>query len=158
MRVGNDPEWDSKSPMAGLLKLQTEFYARLTEETLKYLRHVQAASLPSTPGTVLLPREGLQLETSGAPGDSVELQLEIENRQRVHCVVTPMLSPFVSQRLVMLASKERASDQERLAPLLESGQVTPTIDRTYPLDRVSEALCEIESGTARGKLVIDLGS
>ena len=95
MRVGNDPEWDSKSPMAGLLKLQTEFYARLTEETLKYLRHVQAASLPSTPGTVLLPREGLQLETSGAPGDTVELQLEIENRQRVHCVVTPMLSPFV---------------------------------------------------------------
>src|SRR4029078_8476355 len=61
----------------------------------KYLRHIQAASLPSTPGTVLLPREGLQLETSGAPGDSGELQLEIENRQRVHCVVTPMLSPFV---------------------------------------------------------------
>ena len=56
MRVGNDPEWDSKSPMAGLLKLQTEFYTRLTEETLKYLRHIQAASLPSTPGTVLLPR------------------------------------------------------------------------------------------------------
>jgi NADPH:quinone reductase-like Zn-dependent oxidoreductase len=70
----------------------------------------------------------------------------------------PMLSPFVSQRLVMLASKERASDQERLAPLLESGRVTPTIDRTYPLDRVPEAVRVIESGTARGKLVIDLGS
>jgi NADPH:quinone reductase-like Zn-dependent oxidoreductase len=58
----------------------------------------------------------------------------------------------------MLASKERASDQERLGPLLESGRVTPTIDRTYPLDRVPEAVRVIESGTARGKLVIDLGS
>ena len=95
MRVGNDPEWDSKSPMAELLRLQTEFYTRLTEETLKYLRHIQAASLPSTPGTVLLPTAGLQLEASVAPGESVELQLEIENRQRVHCVATPMLSPLV---------------------------------------------------------------
>ena len=95
MRVGNDPEWEIKSPMAGLLKLQTEFYTRLTEETLKYLRHIQGASLPAIPGTVLLPREGLQLEASGAPGETVEIELEIENRQRVHCVVTPMLSPFI---------------------------------------------------------------
>jgi hypothetical protein len=93
--VGNDPEWEIKSPMAGLLKLQTEFYTRLTEETLKYLRHIQGASLPAIPGTVLLPREGLQLEASGAPGETVEIELEIENRQRVHCVVTPMLSPFI---------------------------------------------------------------
>lgn len=69
----------------------------------------------------------------------------------------PMSSPFVPQRLVMLASKERASDQERLTPLLESGRITPAIDRTYPLDRVGEALREIQSGTARGKFVIVVG-
>ena len=44
----------------------------------------------------------------------------------------PLLSPFVGQRLTMLASKERATDQERLTPLLEAGTLTPTLDRTSP--------------------------
>lgn len=66
----------------------------------------------------------------------------------------PLLSPFVRQRLAMLASKERASDQERLVPLLESGAVTPSIDRSYPLDQVPEALRHLEAGDVRGKVVI----
>ena len=66
----------------------------------------------------------------------------------------PLLSPFVRQRLTMLASKERASDQERLVPLLEAGQVTPSIDRSYRLDQVPEALRHLEAGDVRGKVVI----
>lgn len=68
----------------------------------------------------------------------------------------PLLSPFVSQRLVMLASKERAGDQERLTPLIEAGQVTPSIDSTYPLDRVAEAMRHLVAGYARGKIVITI--
>jgi NADPH:quinone reductase-like Zn-dependent oxidoreductase len=66
----------------------------------------------------------------------------------------PLLSPFVGQRLIMLASKERASDQERLIPLLEAGTVTPSIDRTYSLEQVPDAMRHLESGSARGKIVI----
>ena len=66
----------------------------------------------------------------------------------------PLLSPFVRQKLTMLASKERASDQERLTPLIEAGKVTPSIDRTYPLDRVAEAMRHLETGRVRGKIVI----
>ena len=40
----------------------------------------------------------------------------------------PLLSTFVGQRLTMLASKERASDQERLTTLIEAGKVAPSID------------------------------
>ncbi len=61
---------------------------------------------------------------------------------------------FVRQRLAMLASKERASDLERLTPLIEAGKVTPSIDRTYPLDQVPEAMRHLEGGHARGKVVI----
>ena len=68
----------------------------------------------------------------------------------------PLLSPFVRQRLTMLASKERASDQERLTPLIEAGKVTPSIDRTYPLDRVPEAMRHLETGRVRGKVVITI--
>jgi len=66
----------------------------------------------------------------------------------------PLLSPFVGQRLTMLASKERGSDQERLTPFLEAGTVTPTLDQTYPLDRVPEAMAYLESGEVRGKIAI----
>jgi NADPH:quinone reductase-like Zn-dependent oxidoreductase len=37
----------------------------------------------------------------------------------------PLLSPFVPQRRAILGSQERASDQQRLTPLIEAGQVTP---------------------------------
>jgi NADPH:quinone reductase-like Zn-dependent oxidoreductase len=66
----------------------------------------------------------------------------------------PVLSLFVRQRLAMLASKERASDLERLIPLIEAGKVTPSIDRTYSLDRVQEAMRHLEAGKARGKVAI----
>ena len=58
----------------------------------------------------------------------------------------------------MLASKERASDQERLTPLVESGKVTPSIDSTYSLDRVTDAMRHLETGRARGKIVITIRS
>jgi NADPH:quinone reductase-like Zn-dependent oxidoreductase len=62
----------------------------------------------------------------------------------------------VKQRLTMLASKERASDLERLNPLLQDGEVTPSIDRTYPLERVTEAMRHLQAGEVRGKVVITI--
>jgi NADPH:quinone reductase-like Zn-dependent oxidoreductase len=66
----------------------------------------------------------------------------------------PLLSRFVRQRLTMLASKERASDLERLIPLIEAGTVTPSIDGSYQLKRVPEAMGQLVAGQVRGKVVI----
>jgi NADPH:quinone reductase-like Zn-dependent oxidoreductase len=66
----------------------------------------------------------------------------------------PLLSRFVRQRLTMLASKERASDLERLIPLIEAGKVTPSIDGSYQLMRVPEAMGQLVAGQVRGKVVI----
>jgi NADPH:quinone reductase-like Zn-dependent oxidoreductase len=38
--------------------------------------------------------------------------------------------------------------------LLEGGEITPIIDRTYPLSEVPEAIRYLEEGHARGKVVI----
>jgi NADPH:quinone reductase-like Zn-dependent oxidoreductase len=65
-----------------------------------------------------------------------------------------VLSMFVSQRLTMLASKERYTDLEALRPFLESGQVAPVIDRTYTLAEVPAAMSHLEAGLARGKIAI----
>ena len=41
-----------------------------------------------------------------------------------------------------------------MAPLLEAAQVTPVIDRTYPLSQAAEALRYVGAGHTRGKVVI----
>ena len=66
----------------------------------------------------------------------------------------PMLSPFVSQTLRPLISKERRNDLVVLTELIEAGKVTPIIDGTHPLSEVPEAIRYLERGHARGKVVI----
>jgi NADPH:quinone reductase-like Zn-dependent oxidoreductase len=67
-----------------------------------------------------------------------------------------LVSPFVRQRLTMLASKERGSDLERLAEHLAAGTVAPSIDRIYPLDQVPAAMRHLETGQVRGKVAITI--
>jgi len=66
------------------------------------------------------------------------------------------LSPFVGQRFATFVNKERAGDLQRLTDLIDAGQVTPSIDRTYPLDRVPDAIRQLESGQVRGKVAITI--
>jgi NADPH:quinone reductase-like Zn-dependent oxidoreductase len=54
----------------------------------------------------------------------------------------------------MLASTENARDLLVLRDLIQSGQVTPAIDRTYPLSATAAAITYVQDGRARGKVVI----
>jgi NADPH:quinone reductase-like Zn-dependent oxidoreductase len=68
----------------------------------------------------------------------------------------PLLSIFVRPRLTMLVSKEHYADLEPLTELIEANKVTPSIDRTYPLERAQEAMEQLEAGNVRGKLAITI--
>jgi NADPH:quinone reductase-like Zn-dependent oxidoreductase len=65
-----------------------------------------------------------------------------------------VLSPFVSQKLASLTVKPNKEDLRFLKQLVEAGTLTPLIDRTYPLGETPEAIRYLESGHARGKVVI----
>src|ERR671919_104087 len=65
-----------------------------------------------------------------------------------------MLSPFVGQKLGTFVNKENHEDLIVLGELIESGKITPVIDRIYPLSEVPEAMRYLEAGHARGKVVI----
>ena len=65
-----------------------------------------------------------------------------------------LLSPFVGQRLVPLMARERGTDYERLTQLIEAGRLTPSLDRTYPLEEAPDAMRQLEEGTIRGKIAI----
>jgi NADPH:quinone reductase-like Zn-dependent oxidoreductase len=66
----------------------------------------------------------------------------------------PLLSMFVGQRLRGLTARERAEHLEELRRLIESGAVTPAIDRTYPLAEAPEAIRHLAEGRAAGKVVV----
>ncbi len=66
------------------------------------------------------------------------------------------LSPFVSQRLTMFVSREHHSFIERLAVLLEAGEVVPAISSRFPLDQAPAAMRLLETGRASGKVVIEV--
>jgi NADPH:quinone reductase-like Zn-dependent oxidoreductase len=47
-------------------------------------------------------------------------------------------------------------DLPLLKQRIEAGDITPVIDRTYPLARTSEALRYVGAGHARGKVIISM--
>jgi hypothetical protein len=97
MKVSNESEKPGGGgAFAEFLRLQTDFQARLADETLRYLRRLQGAVGPSSPGTIVLPADELEIAASATPGRPVTLALEIENLQRAHCVVTPQITPFLA--------------------------------------------------------------
>jgi NADPH:quinone reductase-like Zn-dependent oxidoreductase len=65
-----------------------------------------------------------------------------------------LLSPFVSQQLGTFIASENAGDLSALAELIEAGDISPVIDRTYPLTDTAEAIRHLLDGRARGKLVV----
>lgn len=67
-----------------------------------------------------------------------------------------LLSPFVRQRLGTFVCKENAADLAVLASLIDSGQVTPSVDRVLPLEFAAEALQLLVDGRVRGKLVLSV--
>ncbi len=72
----------------------------------------------------------------------------------VRVIKAQAMSPFVGQTLVSFTVSSNRGDLESLTELVESGQVTPVVDRTYPLAEVPEAMGYLEEGHARGKVVI----
>ncbi len=69
-----------------------------------------------------------------------------------------MLSPFVDQKLGTFIASENNEDLMVLRELIESGRMTPVIDRTYPLRETPAAIRYMTEGRARGKVVINVSA
>lgn len=66
----------------------------------------------------------------------------------------PWMSIVGGNKLGALETKPNRDDLGFVKGLLETGTVTPVIDRTYSLGEVPEAIRYLEEGHARGKVVI----
>lgn len=61
-----------------------------------------------------------------------------------------------SRTAVFFLAKTNRADLEVLRELLETGKVSPVVDRSYELGEVSEAFRYLEEGHARGKIVVSV--
>src|SRR5450432_2807657 len=64
-----------------------------------------------------------------------------------------LLSRFGRQKFVSYGTKTDKEDLKLLSDLMQTGKVTPVIDRTYKLSETAEAMRYFEEGHARGKIV-----
>ena len=67
-----------------------------------------------------------------------------------------MRAPFVPQQVVFMLAELKPIDLVYLAGLMTAGKVTPVVDRTYPLGEVAAAIEYVETGRARGKVILSV--
>jgi NADPH:quinone reductase-like Zn-dependent oxidoreductase len=65
-----------------------------------------------------------------------------------------VLSPFVRQRLGTFIANENRTDLDALRELIETGAVTPAVDRVVALDQVPAAIRDLTGGHVRGKIAV----
>lgn len=144
-RIPNEPEGIASAAFGELLRIQSEFQTRLAEEALKYLHRLQGTAMPAAPGTVMLPgSDAAGLRASGRPGEKVELRLEVENRQRVHCSLAPMITPLVEASGVTWFP---AAEPSPVVALVAPDEVTPLVI-SLPLPP------KLPAGTYNGALLL----
>lgn len=66
----------------------------------------------------------------------------------------PVLSAVDGRTMRSLMAEPDRDDLLAVGELIEAGEVTPAIDRRFPLEAVPEAIRYLESGQARGKVVV----
>lgn len=97
---------------------------------------------------------GIQTESVAEPTGSPVIVGGESKGSLGRSVRAPLLSLFVRPRLTMLVSTERHADLAPLTELIDTGQLTPSLDATYTLDRASDAIRHLEAGTVRVKTSI----
>jgi len=103
------------------------------------LRHLRRALTPT--GTLVI--------VGGEGGGRCIGGLDRQLRAKIVSLTT-------RQRLTTFVAAEDAAHLERLADLVEAGEVTPVIDRRFALADAADAIRYLEAGRTRGKLVVDV--
>jgi len=67
-----------------------------------------------------------------------------------------VMSRLSTQQFSAVMATLRGADLVFVADLIDSGKVKPVIDRRYPLSQTADAIRYLETGHARGKVVIDI--
>lgn len=60
-------------------------------------------------------------------------------------------------RYTFLFMRPNGADLEQLTKLIEAGAIRPVLDRTFPFAETPQAMAYVETGRAKGKVVVSMG-
>jgi NADPH:quinone reductase-like Zn-dependent oxidoreductase len=66
--------------------------------------------------------------------------------------------PKGGRKLKFYVAKSNQKDIEFLKELMETGKLRPVIDKQYPLTETAEAMRQLKTGHARGKIVVNIAA
>ena len=69
-------------------------------------------------------------------------------------IKTRLASLGASQKVVFFVASWKREDFLLLKDMFERGQVKPVVEKTYPLERISDAMHHLGTGHAKGKIVV----
>jgi NADPH:quinone reductase-like Zn-dependent oxidoreductase len=67
-----------------------------------------------------------------------------------------MYSKFVKQEFLFFLAEVTPADLDLLSGMMRDGKITPVLDKTYPFSELPEAIRYLETGRARGKVVVTI--
>jgi NADPH:quinone reductase-like Zn-dependent oxidoreductase len=70
----------------------------------------------------------------------------------------PFHTMFGNKKMKMVASKPNQARLQFVKEMIEQGKLRPVIDKVYPLEQTADAIRYVETGHARGKVVIKVCS
>ncbi len=77
-----------------------------------------------------------------------------------HLISVALRSSFASKthgkRVRLMIAKPNKKDLGVLRDLLDAGKIVPVIDRRYPLDQAREGIRYLQTGRARGKVIVSV--
>jgi NADPH:quinone reductase-like Zn-dependent oxidoreductase len=69
-------------------------------------------------------------------------------------LIAVLSSRFTNRKILAHMAKLKKEDLTVIGGLIQTGKVTPVIDRRYALTETAEAIRYLEQGHARGKVVV----
>ena len=67
-----------------------------------------------------------------------------------------LLAPFVEQEIHLLLAELEKTGLQQLADLMQTGKMTPVIDRRYAFSEIAQAIRYSEKGHAKGKIIVNM--
>ena len=59
--------------------------------------------------------------------------------------------------MVGMSGNRDPTDLAILTEMIEAGRIRPVVDRTYPLEEITDAHRYVEKGHAKGKVIVRMG-
>lgn len=73
-----------------------------------------------------------------------------------HIIKMRVASWRASQKVIFFVANFNHNDLVALKDMMETGQVKPVVERTYPLEKICDAMRHLGTGHAKGKLVVTM--